>query len=80
MHWSGDEPMTKYGMGIEMCGVLGVDTAMLIPDNDPQLSAPRPQDSHLDCSLLKGLGLYRNTTFATGIKMCLTPWIEDRPG
>jgi len=66
-HWSGDEPMTKYGMAMRMAPLLGFDPADLHPNPEPGSGPPRPRNSRLDCGLLEALGIGRRTPFAKAI-------------
>jgi S-adenosylmethionine synthetase len=75
-HWSGDEPFTKFGMGQVMARVLGIDPAVLVPDDRPPGGAPRPRDCHLDCSELERLGIGQRTPFVPAITRILQPWLK----
>jgi dTDP-4-dehydrorhamnose reductase len=72
-HWSGDEPMTKYGIALAFAPVLGFDPARLVPDPAPPAGAPRPKDAHLDTSDLERLGIGRRTPFASAVPAILAP-------
>ncbi len=67
-HWSGDEPMTKYDMGMVMAKLAGLPPGGLVPDPTPPDGAPRPRDCRLDCSDLEALGIGRRTPFADAIE------------
>lgn len=68
-HWSGAEPMTKFGMARCMAPFVGFDPARLVPDPNPPAGAPRPRDAHLDSSALEALGFgNRRTPFREAIK------------
>lgn len=67
LHWSGDEPLTKYGMGCVMADALGIPRERLLSDPAPGGGTPRPKDCHLDCSALEVLGIGRRTPFADAI-------------
>lgn len=54
-HWSASEAYTKYGMGLVMAELLGVDAGRLVPQREPGGGAPRPRDTTLDCSSLDGV-------------------------
>ncbi len=71
VHWSGDEPMTKYDMAVAMAPHLGYDPAHLTANPHPGTGAPRPRDAHLDCSLLESLDIGRRTSFAQAIPAIL---------
>jgi len=60
-HWSGNEPHTKYTLGLLMARILGVDPEALRPDDAPAPGAPRPRDAHLDTSRLDALGITPRT-------------------
>jgi dTDP-4-dehydrorhamnose reductase len=66
-HWSADEAMTKYGMACVMADCLGFDRGRIVPDSRPPQGAPRPQNSRLDTSLLRSLGIGRQTPFQEAI-------------
>jgi dTDP-4-dehydrorhamnose reductase len=77
-HWSGDEPMTKYDMGLAMAPILGVSADLIEPDATPSPGAPRPKDCHLDCSRLAELGIGQGTPFARAIREILEPHLAPR--
>jgi len=70
-HWSGDEPMTKFGIGKAISETLGVSCDNLVPNPDPPPGAPRPRDCHLDTAALDQLGIGQRTPFRTGVKHVL---------
>jgi len=74
-HWSGDEPMTKYGMALAFAPLLGFDPERLAPDATPPAGAPRPKDAHLDTSDLERLGIGQRTPFATALPSILAPHV-----
>lgn len=75
-HWSGDEPMTKYGMALAFAPLLGFDPARLVADFTPPAGAPRPKDCHLDSSALERLGIGRRTPFAAAVPAILAPHVR----
>jgi dTDP-4-dehydrorhamnose reductase len=68
VHFSGDEPFTKFEMAKVICDVLGIPKENISPQSTPAAGAPRPRNAHLDCSLLEGLGLIRRTKFKDGVR------------
>ncbi len=70
-HWSGDEPHTKYTLGLLMARLLGVGPAALRPDDAPSSGAPRPQNSHLDTARLAGLGISARTPLEPSLRAIL---------
>jgi len=54
-HWSATEAFTKYGMGLAMAALLGIDAGRLLPLSEPAGGAPRPRDTTLDCGSLAGI-------------------------
>ena len=76
-HWSGAEPMTKYGMSLAMAPLLGFDPARLVPDATPPSGAPRPKDAHLDTSDLDRLGIGQRTPFAAALPSILAPHLPQ---
>lgn len=77
-HWSGDEPLTKYGMALAFAPLLGFDPARLVPDATPPSGAPRPKDCHLGTSDLERLGIGRRTPFAAALPAILAPHLSVR--
>jgi dTDP-4-dehydrorhamnose reductase len=75
-HWSGNEPLTKYGMACVFARLLPFDPARLVPDNAPPAGAPRPKDCHLDSSALESLGIGRRTPFASALPAILAPHLR----
>lgn len=67
LHWSGDEPMTKYDMGLVMARAMGLPTDRILANPDRPGGAPRPKDCHLDCADLERLGIGRRTPFESRI-------------
>jgi len=54
-HWSAAEAYTKYGMGLVMARLLGIDADRLVPKREPGGGAPRPRDTTLDGASLDGI-------------------------
>ncbi len=77
-HWSGSEPMTKYGMALTFAPLLGFDRTRLIPDATPPAGAPRPKNAHLDSSALERLGIGQRTPFADALPAILAPHLPNR--
>ncbi len=77
-HWSGAEPMTKYGMALAFAPLLGFPRERLIPDPSRPAGAPRPQDAHLDSSALERLGIGRRTPFSSALPAILAPHLAAR--
>lgn len=73
-HWSGDEPFTKYGMAQVFCDILGVARESISPYDAPPPGAPRPKNSHLDCTRLESMGIGRRTPFAQGAAQAVRPF------
>jgi S-adenosylmethionine synthetase len=71
VHWSGNEALTKYDMALAMAELLGTPRELVVPDNSPPAGAPRPQNTHLDCSDLEKLGISRRTPFREGVTRAL---------
>ncbi len=76
-HWSGDEPMTKFGIGKVISETLGLSSDNLVPNPDPPPGTPRPRDCHLDTSALEQLGIGQRTPFRTGLKRVLDPLLSS---
>ncbi len=77
-HWSGNEAFTKYQMAIVMAEIIGMSKDNIIPDENPPQGAPRPKDSHLNCSDLESLGIGKRTPFNEGIKKVLDTFITGQ--
>ena len=77
-HWSGSEPMTKYGMAQAFAPLLGFDPSRLVPDATPPAGAPRPKNAHLDTSDLERLGIGQRTPFASALPAILAPHLACR--
>lgn len=67
MHWSGNQPYTKYGMGCVMADALGIPRERMIANPNPGTGTPRPRDCQLDCSDLEEIGIGRHTPFVRAI-------------
>ena len=76
VHWSGNEPMTKYDIACLFARLLSFDPARLVPDNAPSAGAPRPKDCHLDTSKLEKLGIGQRTPFASTLPAILAPHVR----
>ncbi|WP_025602946.1 dTDP-4-dehydrorhamnose reductase family protein [Burkholderia sp. WSM2230] len=78
VHWSGNEPMTKYEIAVRLAEALQLD-ARLTPQHTPTDATPRPHNCHLASERLEQLGIGRRTAFDTGIREVLTafPWRGD---
>ncbi|KAF7319002.1 RmlD-sub-bind domain-containing protein [Mycena chlorophos] len=60
LHYSGDEPFTKYEMCLIFAKILGVSHAHIIPDAEPPTGAgatTRPRDCHLYTKETEDLGI-----------------------
>ena len=73
MHWSGDEPMTKFDIAACIARVLQVD-AKIHPQDTPTDATPRPRDCHLASNVLESIGIGRRTPFETGIRAVMRDW------
>ncbi len=71
-HWSGDDPHTRYTLGLLMACILGLDPAALRPDGAPGPGAPRPKDAHLDTTRLEALGIGAHTPLAPALRKIVT--------
>jgi dTDP-4-dehydrorhamnose reductase len=75
-HWSADEPYTKYGMAKIMAPIVGAAEDKILAEDTPPPGAPRPKDSHLDCSELESLGIGRRSPFQSKIESVLKPFVS----
>lgn len=67
-HYSGEEAMTKFQMGLHLAPYVHATRAQCLPDVRPP-QVPRPYDCHLSTRRLKQLGLYvRPTPFAEALR------------
>lgn len=64
--------MTKYDMAVIMAGAMNLPTNHIESDKTPSTGAPRPFDSHLQCTRIEQLGVGKRTTLAENIKQILT--------
>lgn len=77
-HISSHEKYTKYEMIQLMGSILDMDTTHLVPNPDPPEGAPRPQDSHLDCSTTwEALGIVDPEKHFTPLKEGLTKALQS---
>ncbi|KAM9788483.1 methionine adenosyltransferase 2 subunit beta isoform 1-T1 [Neosynchiropus ocellatus] len=79
-HFSGKEQMTKYEMAVAIAQAFNLSSNHLIPlTEQPAGSAPRPANSHLDCSRLELLDLsVEPRPFTSAISDCLWPFTPDK--
>jgi dTDP-4-dehydrorhamnose reductase len=73
MHWSGDEPMTKFDIAQRIAKVLNID-ARITAQRTPIDATPRPRDCHLTSDTLEVLNIGQPTPFDTAIRMVLQNW------
>ncbi len=73
MHWSGDEPMTKFDIARCIARVLKID-AKTTAQRTPVDATPRPQNCHLASDALEALKVGRRTPFDTAIRVVLQSW------
>lgn len=73
MHWSGNEPMTKFDIATSIARVLRID-ARILPQYTPADATPRPKNCHLASAALESMNLGRRTPFETGIQAVLNNW------
>ncbi|SAL67837.1 dTDP-4-dehydrorhamnose reductase [Caballeronia udeis] len=69
-HWSGDEPMTKFGIAQSIARVLNVD-ARITAQHTPIDATPRPRNCHLASDALEALKIGQRTPFDTAIRSVL---------
>lgn len=80
-HWSGNEAFTKYTMARVIAKIIGISGECVQPDDGPPAGAPRPKDSHLDCSELESIrfaesiGFTERTLFEEQIALVLKPFL-----
>lgn len=73
LHYTGDEPMTKYLMAVAQAPLVGCAASQCLPDTVPP-KVPRPYDCHLSVRRLQQLGCYvKPTPFAQAIGEVLRP-------
>jgi len=73
MHWSGDEPMTKFDIAQRIAQVLNID-ARITAQRTPIDATPRPRNSHLASDALEVLKIGQRTPFDTAIRTVLQNW------
>ena len=71
-HYSGEEAMTKFTMGMVMAPMVGCAYAQCLPDHQPT-KVPRPYDCHLSTRKLRQTGCFVNPTpFRVALQKTLT--------
>ena len=71
-HYSGNEPMTKFMMGLAIAPLIGCLPTQCLPDHRPT-TVPRPYDCHLSTRHLRQTGCFvEPTPFATALIQTLT--------
>lgn len=71
-HYSGEEPMTKFTMGMSMAPLIGCEATQCLPDHRPT-QVPRPYDCHLSTRKLRQTGYFvEPTSFAVALIKTLT--------
>ncbi len=78
LHWSSDEPMSRYEMACAIAEAFSFPSNHLIPASQPPPGAPRPRNSHLDCSELESAGIGRRTPFKVGIAKALERFVVSK--
>jgi len=73
MHWSGDEPMTKFDIAQRIAQVLNID-ARITAQRTPIDTTPRPRNCHLASDALEVLKIGQRTPFETAIRTVLQNW------
>jgi dTDP-4-dehydrorhamnose reductase len=73
MHWSGDEPMTKFDIAQRIAQVLNVD-AQITAERSPIDTTPRPWNCHLASDALEVLKIGQRTPFDAAIRAVLQNW------
>ena len=73
MHWSGDEPMTKFDIAQRIAQVLNID-ARITAQRTPIDATPRPRNSHLASDALEVLKIGQRTPFDAAIRAVLQNW------
>jgi dTDP-4-dehydrorhamnose reductase len=75
-HYSGEEPMTKFIMGMTMAPLIGCAASQCLPDHQPT-KVPRPYDCHLSTRKLKQTGAFvKPTPFKEAIRGVLSKRIS----
>ena len=75
-HFSGNQAYTKFQMARLMCDIMNIPGRRIEPEDTPAPGATRPQNAHLDCSLLESLGIGKHTDFARGIADSIRPFLS----
>jgi dTDP-4-dehydrorhamnose reductase len=73
MHWSGDEPMTKFDIAQRIAQVLSIN-AVIAAQKTPVDVTPRPRDCHLSSDRLEVANIGQRTPFDTAIRAVLQNW------
>ncbi|CAN7409510.1 SDR family oxidoreductase [Caballeronia sp. LjRoot34] len=73
MHWSGDEPMTKFDIAQRIAQVLKID-ACITAQRTPIDTTPRPRNCHLASDTLEVLKVGQRTPFDAAIRTVLQNW------
>jgi dTDP-4-dehydrorhamnose reductase len=73
VHWSGDEPMTKFDIAQCIARVLGIE-ARIAPQFTPTDATPRPQNCFLASEAPDSLQSGRRTPFEFAIRSVLRNW------
>jgi len=73
MHWSGNEPMTKFDIAQRIAQVLNID-ARITAERTPIDATPRPRNCHLTSDALEVLKIGQRTPFDTAIRTILQNW------
>lgn len=70
-HYSGEDPMTKWTMGMTIAPLIGCQMVQCLPDHRPT-KVPRPYDCHLSTRKLQQTGRFVTPTpFATALLQTL---------
>ncbi|XP_024915828.1 methionine adenosyltransferase 2 subunit beta isoform X2 [Cynoglossus semilaevis] len=79
-HFSANEQMTKYEMGIAMAQAFRLSSAHLSPltEQSALTAALRPMNSRLNCSRLEMLNLNVHSLPFTSVVDCLWPFTDDK--
>jgi dTDP-4-dehydrorhamnose reductase len=73
MHWSGDEPMTKFDIAQRIAQALNIN-AVITAQRTPIDTTPRPRDCHLASDALEIVNIGQRTPFDTAIRTVLQNW------
>jgi dTDP-4-dehydrorhamnose reductase len=74
-HFSGDESLTKYDIGMIMAELCDLPTGGLKPNPEAPPGAPRPKDCQLDCSRTEALVACPRRPFRQALAEALAPHI-----